>query len=96
MFTQLMELAAAFARVEQKVDDLKETVKDLDKSVHTLEHTVSKARGAMIVGGVVFTLALAALGWLVTGDVKLTVGEGDAVTAASTTATPKTAPPVVP
>lgn len=75
VYTQLMELAAAFARVEQKVDTLKETVTKLDDSVDGLKHKVSTAKGVLIVVGVAFTIALAIIGWMVTGDVRISVGQ---------------------
>lgn len=77
VFTQLMELSAAFARVEQKVDNLAETVKELDNSVDGLKHTASTAKGVLIVFGVLFTLALALVGWLVAGDVRISVGKDE-------------------
>lgn len=90
VFTQMMELTAAFARVEQKIDTLKERVDKLDGSVNAMEHAVSKVRGGVIVAGIVFTLALALVGWMVAGDVKVTMGGGDKP--ASAAAPP--APPV--
>lgn len=86
IFESVFELTQSFARVEQKIDALKERVEKLDGSVNTMEHTVSKVKGAMLVGGIVFTIAIAVVGWMVAGDVKITMGGDKSTAAAPTTA----------
>lgn len=93
VFTQLMELSAAFARVEQKVDSLKETVTTLDGSVDSLKQTVSMARGVLIVSGIVFTVGLAIIGWMVAGDVRISFGEKPPEVSAATQANENSAAP---
>lgn len=88
----IFDLKGSFSKVEEKIDTLKERVEKLDGSVNTLEHTVSKVRGAIIVGGLVFTLAIAVVGWMVAGDVKITMGGGDKPTAAAPAPTTAAAP----
>jgi hypothetical protein len=84
----IFELKGSFSRVEEKIDTLKDRVEKMDGSVNTLEHTVSKVRGAIIVGGLVFTLAIAVVGWMVAGDVKVTMGDGDKLRPAGVAASP--------
>lgn len=80
----IFDLKGSFARVEEKVDALKAQSEKLETGVDSLKSTVSMARGAMIVFGIVFTIAIALIGWMVAGDVRVTVGKTADAAATST------------